>query len=90
MKLKELLDKILEKQDAHNSILERLTATVEVHEKRSTALEQYVKTLEDRVVKHQTYIDRTVGFVKISTGLIITIGGLLGILSYVISLIGKL
>lgn len=81
MRLREALEKIIEKQQELNLILVRLTTTVEEHEKRSTNLEKHVSLLENKVEKVQKHVDMVNGFARIFTGLIIALGGMIGIIA---------
>lgn len=91
MRLRETLDKIIDKQHELNLILVRLTSTVEEHVKRSNALEKQmdlnaIKVEQDKAIvqieldKLQTHVDMINGFAKICAWSVVVGGGMIGIL----------
>ena len=89
--MEKLLDKILdkldvltEKQSNLNTLLERLTVTVEIHEKRSTALESELKRIEKEellpIKKHITQVQFIINSLKF-----IGIPSIISLVVYIIS-----
>ena len=90
MRLRDTLEKIIEKQHELNLILVRLTSTVEEHVKRSDNLERHVdqtaakleaeskemKVELDEVRRHVAMVN---GFAKICAWAVVVIGGLIAI-----------
>ncbi len=82
MRLRQTLDKLIEKQHELNLTLARLTDTVEHHVERSDNLEKHVNQVDallrkelDEVKEHVTMVR---GFAKIAAGLFAVMGGLIG------------
>jgi hypothetical protein len=82
MRLRETLDKLIEKQHELNLTLSRLTDTVEYHVKRSDALEKQVTLIEldlrSDLEKVKEHVNMVNGFAKIAMGLLAVLGGLIG------------
>lgn len=82
MRLRETLDKLIEKQHELNLTLARLTDTVEQHVRRSDNLEKHVNQVDEMlrnelndVKEHVTMVR---GFARIAAGLLAVLGGLIG------------
>jgi hypothetical protein len=82
MRLRETLDKLIEKQHELNLTLARLTDTVEQHVRRSDNLEKHVNQVDEMlrnelndVKEHVTMVR---GFARIAMGLLAVLGGLIG------------
>lgn len=90
MRLRDTLDKIVDKQHELNLILVRLTSTVEEHVKRSDALEKHVSLIEAEMDKVKTHVDMVNGFAKICAWSIVVGGGLIGIVAALQKLIALL
>lgn len=64
MRLREVLDRLIAKQEEQNATLIRLTETVEYHVKRTDLLEKQVNKIENNVEEVEKHVLMVNGFLK--------------------------